>query len=188
LLPRARFYSPGFSLSRAGDKMPMFSRSCSSGQHRRIISTSLSGLVTLLPTCFQLLLICTRQDHFTVWKFNFTEFQAGCQGFGAFNFCPVPRRFLTEVAPRLLSVRRVRLTGLPCYWQRAVLYTTDNPCQGIHGPIFNIASSLSDIFPNLAWNFPHSLSVFPFITMSFLNRLNEPIIGIFGARIIIGGL
>jgi hypothetical protein len=32
------------------------------------------------------------------------------------------------------------------------------------------------------------LSVFPFITMSFLNRLNEPIIGIFGARIIIGGL
>lgn len=74
----------------------MFSRPCSCGQHRRIISTSLSGLVPLLPTCFQLLLICTRQDHFTAWKFNFTEFQVGCQGFWIFSFNPFPRQALRK--------------------------------------------------------------------------------------------
>ena len=88
MLPGARFYSAFSPLSRAGDKITDVSRPCNCGQHRRIISTSLSGLVPLLPTCFQLLPICTGQDHFTVWKFNFTEFQAGCQGFRAFNFCP----------------------------------------------------------------------------------------------------
>ncbi len=131
LLPGARFYSAFVPLSRAGDKIADVSRPCNCGQHRRIISTSLSGLVPLLPTCFQLLPICMGQDHFTVWKFNFTEFQTGCQGFGAFNFCPFPRQFLVEEALRFLSVRRFRPTGLPCFRQRAVLYTPDNPCQGI---------------------------------------------------------
>jgi len=112
-------------------KSPMISRPCSCGHHRRIISTSLSGLVPLLPTCFQLLLIRARQDHFTVWKFNSTEFQVGCQGFWTFWSSPFPRQLLEEVTFLLLSVRRFRPTGLPVYWQRAVLYTPEYPCQGI---------------------------------------------------------
>lgn len=145
LLPRARFYSAFVPLSRAGDKIADVSRPCNCGQHRRIISTSLSGLVPLLPTCFQLLPICTGKITSQFGNSILLNFRQVVKGIGLSISALFPDDFLRKKLFVFYRSAVFRPTGLPCFRQRAVLYTPNNPCQGILWPISNIGLKLSDI-------------------------------------------